>query len=98
VSRDPVATVLSVQKQAGNVLKWNFSQPVTSDSLPSTTLVDVTLSSSGVPNATAQNGPNAVNCTYPATPNVGDAWQFTSPPNHLTSPGGFGGNQGGIVT
>jgi hypothetical protein len=97
-SRDPAATVVSVTKQAGNVLRWTFSQPVISDGSPSTTLVDTTLSSSGVPSATVQAGANAVDCTYPAPPAVGHNWQFTSPPNHLTSPGGFGGNQAGVVT
>lgn len=97
-SRDPAATVVSVTKQAGNVLRWTFSQPVTSDGAASTTLVDSTLSSSGTPTGTVQAGANAVDCTYSATPAVGNNWQFTSPPVHLTSPGGFGGNQAGVVT
>jgi hypothetical protein len=98
VSREPLATVVSVQKIAGNNLKWTFSALVTSNGAPSTTLVDTTLSSSGTPTSTAQNGTNAVTCGYSVSPTIGDSWQFTSPPNNLTSPGGFGPNQAGTVT
>lgn len=93
-----MATVVSVQKIAGNNLKWTFNTIVISDSNPSTTLQDNSLSSFANPTATVQNGPNAVTCTYGATPAINDTWAFGSPPNHLTSPGGFGPNQGGLVT
>jgi hypothetical protein len=98
LSRDPLATVISVQKIAGNNLKWTFNTLVTSDGNPSTTLQDSSLSSNAIPIGTTQNGTNAVTCLYAATPAVNDTWSFGSPPNHLTSPGGFGPNQGGLVT
>lgn len=98
LSSDPPVTVVSVQKIAGNNLKWTFSQVVTSNGAASTTLVDTTLSSSGTPTGTVQNGANAVTCTYSVTPNIGDSWQFTSPPNNLTSAFTFGPNQTGTVT
>lgn len=97
-SSDPVAVVISVQKIAGNNLKWTFNTNVTSDSIASIALQDNSLSSAAQPISTVQNGPTAVTAGYSALPAIGNTWQLTPPVLHLTSPGGFGPTQSGTVT
>jgi hypothetical protein len=84
------ATVVSVQKIAGNNLKWTFNVNVTSDGVASPEFIDNNLFSGGIPNATVQNGAKAITCTYPSTPSIGDTWNLTSTPTHVTNPNGSG--------
>lgn len=98
LSSDPPTVVTGVQVTGPNTAKWTFSTAVTSDSLAVPALRDNTLGGAAAPTATSQNGANAVNVTYGASPNPGDTWQMLPPVTHLTSAFGFGPTQSGVMT